>query len=32
MIPLPWTNLLLSLRRELEELTDAWFNSVLLNL
>lgn len=32
MFPLPWTNLLLSLRRELEELTDARFNSVLLNL
>lgn len=32
MHPLPWTNLLLSLRRELEELTDSRFNSVLLNL
>ncbi|MBT2244630.1 alpha-ketoglutarate-dependent dioxygenase AlkB [Sphingobium sp. BHU LFT2] len=32
MFPLPWTNLLLSLRRELQELTDARFNSVLLNL
>ncbi|TPG43631.1 alpha-ketoglutarate-dependent dioxygenase AlkB [Sphingomonas koreensis] len=32
MFPLPWTNLLLSLRHELEELTDARFNSVLLNL
>jgi len=32
MFPMPWTNLLLSLRRELEELTDARFNSVLLNL
>jgi alkylated DNA repair dioxygenase AlkB len=32
MHPLPWTNLLLSLRRELEQLTDARFNSVLLNL
>jgi len=32
MHPLPWTNLLLSLRRELEALTDARFNSVLLNL
>jgi alkylated DNA repair dioxygenase AlkB len=32
MHPLPWTNLLLSLRHELEALTDARFNSVLLNL
>lgn len=32
MYPLPWTNLLLSLRHELEALTDARFNSVLLNL
>ena len=32
MHPLPWTNLLLSLRHELEQLTDAKFNSVLLNL
>lgn len=32
MYPLPWTNLLLSLRRELEQFTDARFNSVLLNL
>jgi len=31
MYPLPWTNLLLSLRHELEVLTDARFNSVLLN-
>jgi alkylated DNA repair dioxygenase AlkB len=32
MHPLPWTNLLLSLRHELEALTDSRFNSVLLNL
>lgn len=32
MHPMPWTDLLLSLQRELEELTDAKFNSVLLNL
>lgn len=32
MHPLPWTNLLLSLRHELEALTDVRFNSVLLNL
>lgn len=32
MFPLPWTNLLLSLRHELEQLTNARFNSVLLNL
>jgi alkylated DNA repair dioxygenase AlkB len=32
MHPLPWTNLLKSLRHELEALTDARFNSVLLNL
>lgn len=32
MHPMPWTNLLLSLRRELQEITDARFNSVLLNL
>lgn len=32
MHPLPWTNLLLSIRRELQELTDSRFNSVLLNL
>lgn len=31
MHPLPWTNLLLSLRYELERLTDSRFNSVLLN-
>src|SRR5690349_959212 len=31
MTPLPWTNLLLSLRRELEQLTEVRFNSVLLN-
>lgn len=32
MHPLPWTNLLLSLKREIELLTDVRFNSVLLNL
>lgn len=32
MHPLPWTHLLLSLRREVEQLTDSRFNSVLLNL
>lgn len=32
MHPLPWTDLLLSLKRELEELVDEPFNSVLLNL
>ncbi|MBB3943476.1 alkylated DNA repair dioxygenase AlkB [Sphingorhabdus rigui] len=32
MYPLPWTNLLLSLRRELENLLEINFNSVLLNL
>lgn len=32
MYPLPWTDLLLSLKRELELLVDARFNSVLLNL
>lgn len=32
MHPLPWTNLLLSLKTELEKLTTARFNSVLLNL
>jgi alkylated DNA repair dioxygenase AlkB len=32
MHPLPWTNLLLSLRRAVEELTGTRFNSVLLNL
>ena len=32
MRPMPWTNLLLSLRHELQALTDARFNSVLLNL
>ena len=32
MHPLPWTDLLLSLKRELELLTEARFNSVLLNL
>lgn len=32
MHPMPWTDLLLSLKRELELLTDARFNSVLLNL
>jgi alkylated DNA repair dioxygenase AlkB len=32
MRPLPWTDLLLSLRRELELLIDDRFNSVLLNL
>lgn len=29
--PLPWTNLLLSLRREVERVSDFSFNSVLLN-
>jgi alkylated DNA repair dioxygenase AlkB len=32
MHPLPWTNLLLELKRKLEECTEARFNSVLLNL
>lgn len=32
MHPLPWTDLLLSIRRELELLTEDKFNSVLLNL
>lgn len=32
MFPLPWTNLLLSLKRELEEFVETRFNSVLLNL
>jgi alkylated DNA repair dioxygenase AlkB len=32
MHPLPWTDLLLSLKRELEELVEERFNSVLLNL
>jgi alkylated DNA repair dioxygenase AlkB len=32
MFPLPWTNLLLSLRREVERVTGTGFNSVLLNL
>jgi alkylated DNA repair dioxygenase AlkB len=32
MFPLPWTNLLLSLRREVERVTQFAFNSVLLNL
>jgi alkylated DNA repair dioxygenase AlkB len=32
MHPLPWTDLLLSLKRELEQLVDEPFNSVLLNL
>jgi alkylated DNA repair dioxygenase AlkB len=32
MHPLPWTSLLLSIRRELEQFTTARFNSVLLNL
>lgn len=32
MYPMPWTNLLLSLKRELEQLVDEPFNSVLLNL
>lgn len=32
MFPLPWTNLLLSLRQSLENLIDIKFNSVLLNL
>jgi alkylated DNA repair dioxygenase AlkB len=31
MFPMPWTNLLLSIKRELEALTGASFNSVLLN-
>lgn len=32
MYPMPWTDLLLALKRELEELVDEQFNSVLLNL
>ncbi|WP_298019759.1 alpha-ketoglutarate-dependent dioxygenase AlkB [uncultured Parasphingopyxis sp.] len=32
MHPLPWTDLLLSIRQKLEELIDERFNSVLLNL
>lgn len=32
MTPLPWTNLLSSLKRQLEEIIDEKFNSVLLNL
>ena len=32
MHPLPWTDLLLSIKRELEELVGTQFNSVLLNL
>jgi len=32
MHPMPWTNLLLSIRKELEHLTRETFNSVLLNL
>ena len=32
MFPLPWTNLLLSIRQKLEEIVEAKFNSVLLNL
>jgi alkylated DNA repair dioxygenase AlkB len=32
MHPLPWTNFLLTLKRELETFTEARFNSVLLNL
>lgn len=32
MHPLPWTNLLLALRREVEEFCESQFNSVLLNL
>lgn len=32
MRALPWTNLLLELKRKLEECTEATFNSVLLNL
>ncbi|RMB55775.1 alkylated DNA repair dioxygenase AlkB [Sphingomonas sp. PP-CE-3A-406] len=32
MFPMPWTNLLLSIKRELESIVDARFNSVLLNL
>lgn len=32
MFPLPWTSLLLAIKRELESLADVQFNSVLLNL
>lgn len=32
MNPFPWTNLLLSIKREVEELVDHAFNSALLNL
>lgn len=32
MIPLPWTILLLEIKRRIEECTDATFNSVFLNL
>lgn len=32
MHPMPWTNLLLSIRREVERITRCNFNSVLLNL
>lgn len=32
MHPLPWTNILLAIKQTLEGLTDARFNSVLLNL
>ena len=32
MNPFPWTNLLLSIKREVEDLVDHAFNSALLNL